>query len=132
MRGAVVVRPRWRSRVVEVHGYRHRMEDRVRPSVRDEVQVRPQHGRFDGQRDVEGATVVQGEDWHSVRGRWPLGAGRWWRAGLYPLGGEPLLDGALELVIGRLAAGGRRRAMRMVAVITVVAHDHRRRYDTGA
>lgn len=33
----VMVRPRWRRRVVEVHRYRHRMENRVGARVRDEV-----------------------------------------------------------------------------------------------
>lgn len=93
----------------------------------------PQQRRLDGQRDVEGAAVVQSEDRHTVRRGWLLHAGRWRRAELYPLRGEPLLDGAFEFVVGRLAeAGTRRRAVRMGAVIAVVADDRWRRDDRRA
>lgn len=125
MRGAVMMRPRWR--LIEVHRDRHRMENRVWASVRDEVQVRPQQRRLDRQGDVESTAIVQSENRHPMRRRRFLGGGRWRWTRLYPLRGEPLLDGALELVIGRLAAGCRRRAVRMGAVIAVVADDHRRR-----
>lgn len=91
--------------------------------------MRPQQRRLDGQRDVERATVVKNEDRDPVGRRCLLRAGSRWWARLYPLRGEPLLYGALELVIGRLATGGWRRAMRMGAMIAVVANDRRWLYD---
>lgn len=123
--------------MIKVDRYRNRMENNVRPGVRDETQVGPDHGRLDCQRYVEGAGVVQREDWHPVRRR-----GRRLvqtntvrhrrRARLDPLGREPLLNRALELVIGRSTgdgAGSGWRAVRMGAVIAVVAHDRRRRHN---
>ena len=68
---------------------------------------------------------MQGKDRHTVRRGWLLRARGRRRAGFYPLGGKPLLDGALELVVGRFAGGGWRRTVRMRAVIAVVAHDRR-------
>lgn len=113
------------------------MENNVRPGVRDKTQVGPDHGRLDCQRYVEGAGVVQREDRHPVRRRGRrlvrTGAVRHRRrARLDPLGREPLLNRALEFVIGRPTgdgAGPGRRAVRMGAVIAVVAHDRRWRHN---
>lgn len=135
--GAVVLRPCGRRQVIKVDRYRDRMKNDVGPGVRDEAQIGPDHGRLDCQRYVEGTGVVQRENRHPVRRR-----GRWFvqtyairhrrRARLHPLGREPLLNRALEFVIGRPTgdgAGPGRRAVRMGAVIAVVAHNRRRRHN---
>lgn len=127
MRGTVMLRPHRRRRLVEIYGNGHRMQDRLGPGVRDKGKVRPEHGGFDGERDVERAGVVEREDRYAVRRGRLLRARDRRRAGLYPLRGEPLLDRALELVIGRPAGGGRWRAMRVGTVIAVIADDRRRR-----
>lgn len=94
--------------------------------------MRPDQGRLDGKRHVEGAGVVQSEDRHAVRrGRRLVHAGRGRRARLHPLRREPLLDRALELVVGGPARGSGRRAVRVGAVVAVVAHDRRRRHERG-
>lgn len=134
-----VRRPRRRRWLIEVDRYRDRMENSVRPGVRYETQVRPDDGRLDRQRHVEGTSVVQGEDRHPVRRRGSCfiqtgAVHHRRRARLDPLRREPLLDWTLELVVGRSvpaghSAGHGRRAVRVGAVVAIVADDHRRWHD---
>lgn len=115
--------------MIEIDGYRDRMKDRVRSVVRNETKVRAQHRSLDGQRNVKSTAIVKRENRNAVRRICLFFRTRAKRKiRLYPLGGEPLLDRALELVILRAIAIARtaRRAMRMIAVVTVVADDRGR------
>lgn len=138
--GTVVLRPRRRRRVIKVNRYRDRMQNGVGPGVRNEAQMGSDQGRLDCQWHVEGSGVVQSEDRHPVRRRGrrlvePGAVRHRRRTRLHPLRREPLLDRALELVVGRPvvptgdASGSGRRAVRVGAVVAVVAHDRRRRHD---
>lgn len=136
--GTVLLRPRGRHRVIKVDRYRDRMENSVRPGVRYKAQERPDQGRLDRQRHVKGAGVVQREDRHPMRRRRgrlvQTGAAirHRRRARLYPLRRESLLDRTLELVVGRPAGrDAGRRAVRMTAMIAIVADDRWRLHDRG-
>lgn len=118
--------------LIEIDGYRDRMKNRVRSVVRNESKVRAKHGSLDCERNVKCTAIVERENRNAVRQiRLLFGTrARRKKTRLYPLGGEPLLDRALELVILRAIAiaSTRWRAMRMAAVVTVVADDRGRWY----
>lgn len=75
---------------------------------------------------------MKGKDRNSVRRGWFFHADGRRGTGFYPLRREPLLDRALELVVGRLTVGTRRCTVRMGAMIAVVARYSRRWDDRWA
>ena len=106
----------WRC-VIEINRYGNWMKHRVRSCVGNVRKVRPENVRLDRQRNVECTGVVKSEYRYGMR----LFRARW-RTQFYPFRWESLFYGTLELVVRWPCRDGR-SALRVRAVITVVAHD---------